>query len=308
MSAMLAKLRNVGADALMLYLLPACVALLPWRWGFAGLKRIARNEHLYRLAVDPAWAVARTTLADGNEREWKYRFRLLRLVDHVDVYLALLRGRRWRNRHIAESGTWPQPGPCVVLTCHWGAGGFIWPRLHALGFRAHFLMQRPQGRSHGLTRLSHWFTHWRVHRAMRRAGSAGPLYTGGGSGEISTALQAGRSVVGMLDLPARPQQQSLVVSTSLGLLRLPTGLVRLAVAEHVPLVLFRFGVDFDNGKRQLHVEALPPGLSVEQVMQRYAALFDDCLCTEPAAWHLWRELPAMREADAGAESKTQGIQ
>ena len=111
--AMLERLRNAAADALMLFAVPCGVALLPWRLGFALLKRLACNERLYRLSVDPAWAAAREHCPGCDEREWKYRFRLLRLVDHADVYLALLRGRRWRRRHVVETGSWPAPGPCV---------------------------------------------------------------------------------------------------------------------------------------------------------------------------------------------------
>lgn len=294
MSVLVSRVRNVAADALMLYLLPAFIAVLPWRWGFACLKRIARSERLYRLAVDPSWDVARAVTPPDQEREWKYRFRLLRLVDHVDVYLTLLRGARWRQRHIVHSGSWPAPGACVFLTCHWGSGGFIWAYLREHGFRAHFLMRRPQGRSHGLTRLSHWFTHWRVHDAMRRSGGLGALYVGGSGTEISAALRDGRSVVGMLDLPARTEQQSVVVHTSLGALRFPVGLVGLAKTQRVPIALFRFGLNFDSGQRTLHVETLGDDLSAEQVMRRYAQLLDECLSISHEAWHLWRDLPAMR--------------
>lgn len=301
---MLERLRNAAADALMLFVVPCCVALLPWRLGFALLKRLARCERLYRLSVDPAWAAAREYCPGCDEREWKYRFRLLRLVDHTDVYLALLRGRRWRHRHVVEVGNWPEPGPCVFLTYHWGAGNFIWPRLRERGFVAHFVMQRPQGRSHGLTRLSHRFTHWRVGRAMRKAGSAGALYTGGSGGEIVAALKSGRSVVGMLDLPARPEQQSTVVPLLGDKIRIPVGLARLAHDIKANIAIFSFGLDFESGQRHLRIEPTPAGMPLDVVMLRYAAGLDARLRAMPEAWHMWREMPAMTiakdEKDASA--------
>lgn len=308
--AMLERLRNAAADALMLFVVPCGVALLPWRLGFASLKRLARNERLYRLSVDPAWAAAREHCPGCDEREWKYRFRLLRLVDHTDVYLALLRGRRWRRRHVVEIGSWPAPGPCVFLTYHWGAGNFVWPRLRELGFAAHFLMQRPQGRSHGLTRLSHWFTHWRVGRAMRAAGSAGALYTGGSGGEIVAALKTGRCVVGMLDLPARPEQQSARVPLLGGRIRIPVGLARLAHEMNVEIAIFSFGLDFESGQRQLQVEPLPAGMPLDAVMLRYAAGLDARLRAAPEAWHMWREMPAMAVAndEKGASASGRGLE
>lgn len=304
---MLGRLRRAAADLLTLYALPAFVALLPWSIGFRLLAWIARSEALYRLAVEPAWEAARTHLPNLDEREWKRRFRLLRLVDHVDVYLTLWRGRRWRTRNIAVRADWPQPGPCVFLTYHWGAGNWIWPYLRERGFDAHFVMQRAQGRSHGHTRLSHWFAHWRVW-GMRRAGSAGVLYTGASASEVGTALRDGRSIVGMLDLPARPDQRAAEAPLLDGRVRCPLGLARLGVEAHASIALFSFGLDFGTGRRDLCVQTLPPGLSAEDVLQRYMAHLDARLRAAPEAWQIWREASAMFVAAADAGSKTQGIQ
>ena len=301
MRSSLARLRAAVADALTLYLLPAFVALLPWPLGFRLLRAVARSEQLYRLAVEPAWAAAQPHCPDCDEREWKFRFRLLRLVDHVDVYLPLLRSRRWRRRYIVESGSWPEPGPCVFLTYHWGAGNWVWPRLRERGFDARFVMQRPQGRSHGLTRLSHWFAHFRVW-GMRRAGSGGVVFTGSGAGEVGAALRGGHSIVGMLDLPARPEQRAVEVALLDGTVRLPTGLARLGCESGLPIALFSFGLDFRTGRRDLRVECLPAGLGVEQVLALYAAHLDTRLREAPESWQIWREAPAMfvrTASDAG---------
>lgn len=307
MSAMLTRLRNAGADAFTLYLLPTFVALLPWSMGFALLKCVARNEQLYRLALEPAWVAAREHAPDCDEREWKFRFRLLRLVDHADVYLTLWRGRRWRARHVKVSGVWPAAGACVFLTYHWGAGNWVWPILRERGFNAHFVMQRPQGRSHGLTRLSHAFARFRAW-GMRRVGSAGVLYTGGGASEVTSALRDGHSVVGMLDLPARPNQRGTEVPLLGARGRFPTGLARIGVDGAVPIALFSVSLDVTTGDRDLRIETLPARLSVDAVMQRYAAHLDRRLREQRAYWQIWREAPAIFVAAPGAEYETQGIQ
>ena len=59
----MSRLRNFAADALMLYLVPAIVALLPWSLGFRVLRRLARIDSLYPLAVNPAWEAARPHLS-----------------------------------------------------------------------------------------------------------------------------------------------------------------------------------------------------------------------------------------------------
>ena len=290
--SILARGRRFGADALDLYILPGFVSLLPWRLGFALLKRFARSERLFRGAVDLAWAAARTHCPDSDEQTWKFRFRLLRLVDHADVYLTLLRGERWRRRHIVALGDWPQPGACVFLTYHWGAGNWIWPLLHERGFDAYFLAQRAQGRALGLTRLSHWFGHFRGW-ALRRIGSRGGLFTGGSAETVIAELRSGASVVGMLDLPAGSRQSAAEFPLLDGQVRFPLGLARLGSEIPVPIALFSFGLDFATGRRELRIETFPGNPQPLDVMQHYVAHLDARLRAAPEAWQIWCEAPAM---------------
>lgn len=290
--SILRRSARFAADALGLYLLPGIAALLPWSLGFALLKRCAHSQRLYREAAEPAWAAARAHCPGSDEDLWKYRFRLLRLVDHADVYLTLLRGKRWHSQHIVAAGSWPEPGACVLLTYHWGTGNWIWPLLRQRGFDAWFLARRPQGRSLGLTRLSHWFGRFRGW-ALRRIGSRGALFTGGSSAEVGAALRAGHCVVGMLDLPAQPQQNAVQLPLLDGQVRFPLGLVRLAAEASAQIALFSFGLDFQTGQRDLRIETLPANLAATQVMERYAAHLHERLCAAPEAWQIWREAPVM---------------
>ena len=288
---MLSRLRRVLADLCMLFVLPASIAVLPWRIGFALLARLARQPRLYRPSVDPAWDAAREFLPPSDaagEAAWKSRFRLLRLVDHVDVYLCLLRGARWRRRWIAQHGEWPAPGPRIWLTFHWGAGWWLWPLLRERGFATHFLARAPHGRSLGLTRVSHAFARFRAW-ALVRSGGAGALFTGGSSEKIRAALAAGGSVMGMLDLPAQPQQRTLALPLFGREARFPYGLARLAAELDVPVSLLSFGLDFASGRRDLRIENLPAGCTPDDVMRRYAAHLDARLRGAPAAWQIWRE-------------------
>jgi phosphatidylinositol dimannoside acyltransferase len=295
--SILARSRRFAADALGMYLLPGFVAVLPWRLGFGLLKRCARNERLYQEAADPAWVAAREHCPDSDEKTFKYRFRLLRLVDHTDVYLTLLRGKRWRQRNITALGDWPQAGACVFLTYHWGAGNWVWPLLRERGFAAYFLAQRPQGRSLGLTRLSHWFGSLRGW-ALRRIGSRGALFTGDSAETVIAALRRGESVVGMLDLPARAQQSAAQFSLLDGEVRFPLGLARLGTELPVAIALFSFGLDFSTGRRELRIEKLDANLSPQEVLRRYVAHLDGRLRAAPEAWQIWREASAMFVANA----------
>lgn len=305
---MLTRIRNAVADALMLFVVPCSIALLPWPLGFAVLKGIARSQRIYRMAADPAWEAARAHAPDCDEREWKYRFRLLRLVDHVDVFLTLLRGKRWRRRYLVESGAWPTaPGPYLFLTYHWGSGNFIWPRMRELGIAAHFIARRASGRALGMTRVSYWFGSFRA-LALRWCGSAGPIFIGASAGEIASVLDAGHSIVGMLDLPVRPDQRGAEVALLDARARFPVGLSRIGADKVIPIVLFSVGLDLASGVRNLRIETLPAGLSIDATMQGYAAHLDQRLREQHAYWQIWREAPAMFVPMTDAESKTQGIQ
>ncbi len=290
---MLNRLRHAFSDALTLFLIPAFAAILPWRVGFAWLKRLARKPWLYRESVEPAWAAAQLYCPENDAEEWKYRFRLLRLVDHTDTYLSLLRGPAWWQRHVDQSGSWPEDNNArVFLTFHWGAGHWIWRLMHRHGFDGYFLARRAQGRALGRGRVSHWYGRFRAW-AICRIGSRGPLYVGGSTKALMGILQSAGSVVGMLDLPARPGQRATTVELLRRAATFPLGLAETACRYQAGITVFSADLDIDSGRRRLRVETLPPSIDVESVMQRYAAHLDRCLASELAFWQIWREAPAI---------------
>jgi hypothetical protein len=148
-----------------------------------------------------------------------------------------------------------------------------------------------------LTRLSHWFGAFREW-ALGRIGSRGAIFIGGSADAVISALRGGNSVVGMLDLPARPQQAAAQFPLLDGQVRFPLGLARLGVELPVQLALFSFALDFATGQRTLRIETLPAGLPAAEVLQRYVAHLDARLRAAPEAWQIWREAPAMFVTDA----------
>lgn len=290
---MLNRLRRAFSDALTLFVIPALAALLPWRLGFAWLRRLARQEWLYREAVEPAWAAARPYCPGVDPDLWKYRFRLLRLVDHTDSYLTLLRSTGWWLRQIQQSGQWPDSqGARVFLTYHWGAGQLIWRLLRTHGFDAFFLARRAQGRALGQGRVSHWYGHFRAW-AIRRVGSRGPLFVGGSTQTLLRTLHSAGSVVGMLDLAARTGQRTASINLLDRHATFPLGLAETALRCHADITLFSAGIDIASGRRVLHIENLPTGTPLDEVMSSYAAHLDRRLHSEPAFWQIWREAPAI---------------
>lgn len=281
------------ADALCLYLIPLATALLPWPLGFALLKRLARWPFLHRDSVESLWAGAAPLFPDADPLQWKCRARLLLLVEHTDTYLTLLRSDRWWRKHIAVCGEFPAAEQAnLLLTFHWGTGNWIWRLLRAHGIRAFFLARRPHGRSLGLSRLSHWYGRLRGW-SLRRIGSAGVIFTGDSADVIRQALGEKCSVIGMLDIGARGQQQAASGALLQHAVRLPSGLARIAQDSGTAVTLFSVGLDWGSGDRDLLIHVVPAGTDAAGIMAAYIGHLDARLHSTPEAWQMWHEAHAI---------------
>ena len=293
-------LRRNLADATQLFVVPCLIALLPWRLGLACLKRMARGGHGLDPIADAACATASRYIAIDDEAAWKQRFRLFKLLERVDPWLLLLRSSRWWRRQVDVVGAWPSTSSgCLLLTYHWGGGQWVFGPLRDHGLAAHFVAKRTGVRDHGLGRISLGIA-WVRGRALEHAGCLGVLFVGAGSSaHIREAFARGESVVGMLDLPARPGQ-AVFESRLLGRpIRLPRGLLRIGVETSVPTLLFSCSLDPESGRRVLRVETIPAGADEATIGDRYVDHLGRCLAEEPAFWHMWEAAPAMLQQKIG---------
>lgn len=288
-------LKRNGTDLLQLFLLPILLALLPWKIGFRLLKRMARQGHGDGPGVERAWQAARPHLPgqDAEAEEWKSRFRLLQLVERVDTWLVLFRSARWWSRQIDRTGTWPDHvGPFVLLTSHWGGGQWIWRQLHEAGIPAHFLARHVQAEDLGGGRLAMWFARVREFGIVRQGGCK-VIFTGGSSARILEAFQHRHSVVGMLDLPATTSQAVLRRPLLDGEVVIPYGLLRVAAAAGVEVLMFSCSFDPDTGRRRLQIIEMPTAADVQAIASAYVEQLDRCLRSESAYWQVWSSAPLM---------------
>ncbi len=275
------------SDVLLLYVLPLLVGLLPWRAGFALLKRVARRPSILRPIVQAAWQHAGHRLPALDEATFCHRYRLLLLVDRCDTMLCLLRSARWwRSQVDVQGDAFEQLPPGLLLNSHWGSGNWIWRLLMTRGLPAQFVARRAQATDVGRSWLGSGYLAWRSW-AMHRSGCRGLIYTGGSSARVLEVLRQGQSIVGMLDLPARPDQSGADVSLLGRNLRFPVGLAALAEQAGASISIISCGLDMDSGRRRLHLEFLPPGLGADEILRRYAAHLERRIETEPAQWQAW---------------------
>jgi phosphatidylinositol dimannoside acyltransferase len=265
-------------------LLPALAAALPWAWGFGLLRKFAASDDLYPELTETACNGAMMVSPISDIREWKQRYRLIRLVDHCDMFLVWMRTRRWFRKHVDIDGAWPKSGPFIAMTFHWGAGLWSLADLHSVGLSVRFVSARlDRTQFHG-DWVAYGYARCR-NRTVESAGGAPVIYIGGATQAIRLALAEGHVVVALYDVPASQTHATLVTKVCDRLVELPAGLANLAVASGVPIVPFAMGLDYQSGRRHLKIEESFLPASAQDFADRLAASLTRLIRQDPSAWH-----------------------
>jgi hypothetical protein len=276
-------------------LVPGSAALLPWPAGFRRLATLAQDESLYREACEAGYAGAKTLVDIPDADDWKRRHRLVRLVDHCDLFLVRTRSHRWLRRHVDVEGAWPKSAPFIAMTFHWGAGLWSLAHLHAQGFRARLLSAPIDRAMFDGDFVAHAYARAR-NRAVAIAGGAPVIYTGAGSTTTSAiqliaALRRGDVVVALYDIPsarsdsAGEGQTTLLTRVCDRPIRLPAGLARIAAAEGATVVPFSMGFDYRSGRRRLRIEDSFVAADAQMFADRLGESLTRLIQGDSAAWH-----------------------
>ena len=285
---MSARLRTELLDLLELVLLPGLAAALPWTWCFAVFKRMARWQWLYRDPCEQALVQARSRgWAGQDEAHWLWARRLVTLVDHADHYLGLWRRDTWMQRNMSVDGEWPSPGRATLLTTfHWGAG--YWGLRHAAahGLHPHALVASLESNAYKCRAVMSWYAKSRNAHVARTLGAT-TIDIALHLKQVVRALRNQDALLGVMDVPADEVKASLPI-TLLGMeARVPRALLRLAVDQQVPVVLYITGLDTKTGRRFLRI--LPLGLhhTVESLASTVFGELEGLIAQEAPAWHFW---------------------
>ena len=283
------KLRTELRDLIELVLAPGLAALLPWRWGFAALRRLARVRWLYRGACLRALEGVR---AYGppvrDEAAWLAARRLTTLVDHADLYLTLTRGDGWMRRHVSVQGQWPAPGQAgLLLSFHWGAAMWALRSASAHGLSVHALVAATQGAPFAGRAVLHRYALART-RGVGAVLHNEPLVVSESLRPVVRALRAGEQVLAIVDVPA-DQAASLPVTLCGKTARVPKGLFRLAVDMRVPVTIYRVGFDARTGQRLLRLDTLGAHDDAQALADAVFQRLQACMDEETALWHFWSE-------------------
>jgi hypothetical protein len=272
-----------------LVLLPGLAALLPWNWCFRLYRRLARSDTLYQAETEAALRGASSWQSIEQPDSWKAAFRLVRLVDHADLYLSLFRSDRWMTRHIEIVGSWPKETPFLAVTYHWGQGMWSLRHLRAHGIPAALLVFTPSREDQAGQPVAYWYgvvRHAEVERVLKRPviDSAEAVW------EIRRLWREGVSVVALYDVPRGVPggaQARRRIDEVLGRqMDFPVGLAKLAGHAGVPVACFDCSVNRSTGKRRLRIQPALNSTSEDALGASMVRGFEALLREDLAGWHL----------------------
>lgn len=285
------RLRQELKDLLELVVLPGMAAVLPWPVCFNLFKRFARWHWLYRAQADAgAYQAAQLGFA-ADQEAWKAERRLVTLVDHADLYLALTRSNRWMHRHLRVSGEWPAPDKAALLcTFHWGAG--MWGLIHAAshGIHPHALVASVQGSAFaGRFVLGH-YARQRTAKVAKVLGQPTLDVTQSLRPVVRTLNQGGQ-ILAAVDVPPDEAAAAEIVSLLNRQIRVPKALLRTASEKQTPVYVYVTGFDLTTGQRSLQITPMPHHGDSTALARDVFALLDTAIAAQPSLWHFWSELP-----------------
>lgn len=273
-------------DILQLFVLPFIAALLPWAWGFRFLRLIAGAAWIFPTESQQALDGAKSLGSLTEEEKWLARHRLVRLVDHADLYLSLLRTNRWLKQNVVVEGEWPHRGPFLAAFFHWGAGLWGLRHLKQAGHNAAFLSIYFDRETFRHAPVRYWYARLRARETARSAGCP-IIYTGNAPTEMRRLYRDGRNVTAALDVPLAQTRGTLPVKLFGREAWFPKGVIRLAQRMQIPIVVFSVSLDYNTGRRRLMISPTILGQSDGELASRFASQLEGLIASDPTAWHMW---------------------
>ena len=285
----LQRLRVEARDLVELVLLPLVGALFPWKFGYRCLRWLGGALRPYEPASVDARQKATARGWVGDAPHWLAVRRTLTLVDHADLYLSRSRSDRWLAKHVEVQGSWPAPDePGVLITVHWGAGMWGLRHARAAGLKAHALVAPLQGAHFKGRSVLHAYARARTAEVARALGCP-TLDTSSSLRPALRALRRGEQVMAAIDVPSDQVSASHPVTLLGETAFMPTGLLRLAVDQRLPVTVYMTGLRVADGRRSLTIHQLGRHDDLPALSAVVFALLDNAIRQEPPAWHFWTE-------------------
>lgn len=295
----MARLRREIRDLVQMVLAPALPSVLPWRMALWVYRLLSRSRWLFGAQVEASIRAAMDQLPKQDEAALRRRLRLVRLLDAADLYLAR---RTPVNRapagHFRRQGEWPEKGPFIAVSFHYGNGMWMLRDARRAGLRTVVIAAPFEDSMFAGRTIELHYARWRWAEMDRSAG-APSAFRPKIRPKLVSALEEGKVVMSLLDIPPQLVPSRQLPVTLLGQpATLPCGIFDLAQALDVPVVPYWVTLDA-KGQRTLHVASARRISDPEAELAWFAEQLDRLIRDDPGAWHFWPQWPQWL-ADAAA--------
>lgn len=245
-------------------------------------------KSLYRGEIEAALAGVASIVPVVNAKAWGEAARMVRLVDHADLYLSLFRGDGWLRRYVSVTGDWPAGnGPFIAITFHWGAGMWAFRHMRTQGRKASGLAKGVEKNSFTGNMLCYWYAKLRLSEVARAGGNNLALSGRNSLYDMKNKLREGGCIVGLMDVPVGQSRNYLPASLLGEAAYFHRGLLHLAVNSNVPVVHYSMGLDRHSGRRDLVISPPLQFKNEEELLEILATRLNELIDADPPAWHHW---------------------
>lgn len=261
---------------------------MPWPLCFRIFHRLVKLEFLYRAETEAALTGAASIAPVADTKAWREATRMVRLVDHADLYLSLFRGDGWLRRHVTVTGAWPAGNASfIAITFHWGAGMWAFRHMRAQGRKVSGLAKGVEKSSFTGNLLCYWYAKLRLSEVARAGGNNLALSGKNSLYDMKNKLREGGCIVGLMDVPAGQSRNYLPASLLGKTAYFPRGLLHLAVNSNVPVVFYSMGLDRRSGRRDLVISPPLQFKNEAELLEILAFRLNELIDADPPAWHHW---------------------
>lgn len=281
------RFQNELVDFISFFLLAAPAVLLPWRWMFPFYRRMQKFDWLFRYQTHAARKQMQQNLA-LSEAEIEIRmqhYRLVLLIDAVDMWLSITRGR-YVLKLIRQNKPWTDHRPLMVIGSHWGPGMLGIRSMSAHGLKPYFVI-RPVPVAMRRERFFYWLyltiRMWHLQRLLPKR-----RFNAGDSPRRLIELLSSDSAVFMLGDSPPPNRKQVIPVTVYGKPAfVHRGFSQILARREIPYLFFSMGMDWRTGQRVIELSDIVINDDKNAVQQDIAQFVENTLKKDEGQWQLW---------------------
>lgn len=286
--ATLRRIKTETVDACTYFFLPIPALLLPWFIAYRIYFRLAAFQWVFaypsRVAAENMSQFGITDQLPAFEA--KRRFRLVLMMDIVDMWLSIVRGRHALKRLVKQNRDWPSERPLMVIGSHWGPGMLGLRSMRSQGLLPHFVI-RPVPSELKRTRFLFWLYRrvrtWHLNQLL----PGKRFNTGTSPRRLIQAMEGGAAILMLADTPADNERETIPVDLYGRSAFIHRGFTKTLARRKIAYVTFSMGLDWHDGRRDIDVRPVRIESQAQVIQDDLAHFINDTLWRDPGQWQMW---------------------